>query len=78
MNSEFVARELAFHIDSPADSVFDNATLQACLAFICQNNGENLLQEKDGSTRFLTGKAGNILENAKRAAFGMTDIKGQI
>ncbi|SMR51191.1 unnamed protein product [Zymoseptoria tritici ST99CH_1E4] len=78
VNSEFVARELAFHIDSPADSVFDNATLQACLAFICQNNGENLLQEKDGSTRFLTGKAGNILENAKRAAFGMTDIKGQI
>jgi hypothetical protein len=58
--------------------VFDNATQQACLDFICQHNGESLLQEKDGAVRFLTGKAGNLLENAKRAAFGMTDIKGQI
>lgn len=76
--SEYVAKELAFHLDSPEDSVFDTTTLQACLDFICRYNGESLLQEKDGQSRFLAGKAGTVFETAKKAAFGLTDIKGQL
>ncbi|CZT17653.1 related to leucine permease transcriptional regulator [Ramularia collo-cygni] len=76
--SEFVAKELAFHLDSPDDSVFDTTTLRACLDFIIKHDGESLLQEKDGQSRFVAGKAAAIFENARKAAFGHTDIKGQL
>jgi hypothetical protein len=37
-----------------------------------------VVQKDDKPTAFLTGKAGNIFEDAKRKAFGKVDIKGQI
>jgi hypothetical protein len=42
------------------------------------NACEELLEEKDGIVKLLTGKAGRIFEDAKRDAHKVVDIKGQI
>jgi hypothetical protein len=63
----FVTEELAFeHDDEAARFVLDYAA------------PELLEQRDDGIVRLLTGKAGATFENAKVAAFGRVDIKGQI
>jgi hypothetical protein len=62
----FVTEELGFESDSDAAQ------------FICDYQGQDLLQEKDSELRFLTGKAGQIFEAAKGQAFQKVDIKGQI
>nr|POE91403.1 thp3 like c2a9.11c [Quercus suber] len=50
-----------------------------CLDFICRyEGGASLVERKGDDVRFLAGKAGNVFENAKRAAFANVDIKGQI
>ncbi|KAI9051731.1 hypothetical protein LZ554_004771 [Drepanopeziza brunnea f. sp. 'monogermtubi'] len=62
----FITEELGFESDSDAAS------------FICEYNGQHLLEEKNEELRFLAGKAGNIFEVAKSEAFRKVDIKGQI
>lgn len=62
----FVTEELGFESDGDAAQ------------FICDYNGEALLEEKEGNLRFITGKAGQVFETAKIAAFRSVDIKGQI
>jgi len=46
--------------------------------FILDHAPEDLLQERDDEVLFLTSKAGQAFENAKRGAFKRVDIKGQI
>ena len=74
----FLARELAFHGDIDSDESDPDAGARQCLDFLCQHGGEHLVERKDDEVRFLTGKAGPVFENAKLAAFGKVDIKGQI
>jgi len=62
----FITEELAFESDSDAAQ------------FICDNGGQNLLEEKDDELRFHAGKAGQLFEQKKQAAFRSIDIKGQI
>lgn len=62
----FIVDELGFESDSDAAQ------------FICDHNGQHLLEEKSGSLYVLTGKAGAIFEGAKVLAFRKIDIKGQI
>lgn len=62
----FVTEELGFESDSDAAQ------------FVYDHNGQALLEEKEGSLRFLCGKAGQIFEVAKSEAFRKVDIKGQI
>ena len=66
MKLRFVTDELGFESDNDAAQ------------FICENGGQLLLEEKDGVVHLLTGKAGNIYEEARQAAFGKVDIRGQI
>ena len=66
VNLRFVTEELGFESDGDAAQ------------FIYDYNGQSLLEEKDDSLRFLTGKAGPIFETAKSEAFRKVDIKGQI
>ncbi|KAK3986537.1 leukocyte receptor cluster member 8 [Cladorrhinum sp. PSN332] len=62
----FVTEELYFESDIEAAQ------------FILDHNGQELLQEKDGTIMFLAGKAGQTFEAAKKQAFSRVDIKGQI
>ncbi|KHJ31270.1 putative sac3 ganp domain protein [Erysiphe necator] len=62
----FIVDELGFESDSDAAQ------------FICDHNGQHLLEEKSDSFHVLTGKAGAIFEGAKILAFRKVDIKGQI
>jgi SAC3 family protein LENG8/THP3 len=62
----YITEELGFESDGQ------------CAQFLCDQNGQDLFEEKDGAVRFLSGKAGNLFENAKAAAFRKVDIKGQI
>lgn len=62
----FLTEELGFESD------------QDCVQFLCDNNAQDLLLEADGIIKLATGKAGNIFESAKAAAFRKVDIKGQI
>ena len=62
----FITEELGFESDGDAAQ------------FICDYQGQNLLEEKEGNLRFVTGKAGTIFESAKGEAFKKVDIKGQI
>ncbi|OQU95376.1 hypothetical protein CLAIMM_01595 [Cladophialophora immunda] len=65
----FVTEELGFESDEEAcQFILDHAPEES----------SNLLEERDGDVRFLTGKAGNIFHIAKNRAFGQVDIKGQI
>ena len=62
----FITEELGFESDSDAAQ------------FICDNDGQHLLEEKGEELRFATGKAGQLFENKRYAAFRKIDIKGQI
>jgi hypothetical protein len=62
----FVTEELGFESDGDAAQ------------FICDNNGQHLLEEKGDELRFLSGKGGQTFEAAKNEAFRKVDIKGQI
>ena len=62
----FVSEELGFESDGD------------CATFILNYASQDILQEKEDGVRFLTGKAGQIFENAKAGAFKQIDIKGQI
>jgi hypothetical protein len=62
----FITEELGFESDSDAAQ------------FIYDHQGEHLLVEKEDGLWFLTGKAGQLFETAKQAAFRKVDIKGQI
>ena len=62
----FITEELGFESDGDAAQ------------FICDNNGQHLLAEKEDGLRFISGKAGTIFEAAKTQAFQKVDIKGQI
>ncbi|KAI1203834.1 SAC3/GANP/Nin1/mts3/eIF-3 p25 family-domain-containing protein [Nemania serpens] len=61
----YVTEELAFESDAEAAQ------------FIIDYDQE-LLQERDDHIVFLTGKAGQIFENARAQAFSRVDLKGQI
>ncbi|KAL1962006.1 hypothetical protein VTN77DRAFT_697 [Rasamsonia byssochlamydoides] len=62
----FITEELGFESDEQS------------ARFILDYAPEELLEEKDGSVRLLTGKAGQIFERARAEAFKIVDIKGQI
>jgi SAC3 family protein LENG8/THP3 len=62
----YVTEELGFESDE------DSAR------FILEHATEELLQERDDGVRLLTGKAGQLFETAKRGAFKLIDLKGQI
>ena len=66
MKLRFVTEELGFESDADAAQ------------FICDYNGEHLLEEREDGLRFLSGKAALIFEIAKKEAFKKVDIKGQI
>lgn len=51
---------------------------QDCAAFICDHNGEALLEAKAAGITFAAGKAGLLFEVAKSTLFRRVDIKGQI
>lgn len=62
----FITEELGFESDGDAAQ------------FIFDYKGQHLLEEKEDGLRFISGKAGQIFEAAKKQAFGKIDIKGQI
>ncbi|ERF69577.1 hypothetical protein EPUS_01907 [Endocarpon pusillum Z07020] len=62
----YITEELGFESDE------DSAR------FILEHASEDLLQERDDGVRLLTGKAGQVFEAAKRGAFKLIDLKGQI
>lgn len=62
----FLTEELGFESDDES------------ARFVCDNNGQSFLEERDGGVRLLTGKALSFFESAKALAFKRVDIKGQI
>lgn len=65
----FVTEELGFESDEEsAQFILDHAG----------DTSVNLLQEKDGDVKLLSGKAGSAFETARATAFKNVDIKGQI
>lgn len=62
----FITEELAFDGDRDAAQ------------FIVDYQGQHLIEDRGGKLVFLTGKAGNIFEGPRIAAFGKVDLKGQI
>lgn len=46
--------------------------------FLLEHASAELLVEHDDGVRLLTGKAGHVFESAKRGAFKIIDLKGQI
>jgi hypothetical protein len=63
----FLTEELGFESD------------QDCAAFICDHGGQDMIDNKpEGGITFATGKAGQIFQAARDAAFRRVDIKGQI
>lgn len=66
VNIRFITEELGFESD------------EQTARFILENSSAELLEEKNGSVRLLTGKAGLLFEQAKAAAHAVVDIKGQI
>ncbi|KAJ5128570.1 hypothetical protein N7448_002287 [Penicillium atrosanguineum] len=66
VNIRFITEELGFESD------------EQTARFIIENSSAELLEEKNGSVRLLTGKAGLLFEQAKAAAHAVVDIKGQI
>lgn len=62
----FVTEELGFESDRDAAQ------------FIIDYKGQHLLEERTEYIAFLTGKAGQLFEGPKAAAFRRIDIKGQI
>lgn len=69
MKLRFITEELAFENDGEAAQ------------FIIDHAGDTateLLPERDGHVRLLTGKVGPIFDSARATAFRSVDIKGQI
>ncbi|KAJ5326491.1 hypothetical protein N7541_010668 [Penicillium brevicompactum] len=62
----FITEELGFESD------------EQTARFVLDNSSAELLEEKNGAVRLLTGKAGSLFEQAKSAAHRVVDIKGQI
>ncbi|KAK3378709.1 SAC3/GANP/Nin1/mts3/eIF-3 p25 family-domain-containing protein [Lasiosphaeria ovina] len=62
----FIAEELYFESDVEAAQ------------FVLDLNGESLLEERQDTIVFLSGKAGQLFEGPKKEAFSKVDIKGQI
>jgi SAC3 family protein LENG8/THP3 len=62
----FVTDELGFESDEES------------ARFVCDNGGEEFLQEKEGIVRLVTGKSAALFETTRKAAFAKIDIKGQI
>lgn len=62
----FITEELGFESDADAAQ------------FIINYNGQGLLEDRTEYIAFLTGKAGSLFENARKEAFRIVDIKGQI
>lgn len=62
----FLTEELGFDSD------------QNCAAFICDHGGQDLFEEREDGIAFATGKAAQIMQAARDAAFRRVDIKGQI
>ncbi|KAK4630497.1 hypothetical protein CLAFUW4_08583 [Fulvia fulva] len=83
VRSTFLVKELAFDsVDDDTPASEDDAAAhnqRKCLEFIQRYSGDGPFEDKgDGDIRVLTGKAGHVFEQAKQAAFGRVDIKGQI
>lgn len=66
MNIRFVTEELGFESD------------EQTARFILDHASEEVLEEKNGTVRLLTGKTGMVFEQAKAEAHRVVDIKGQI
>ncbi|CAG7931833.1 unnamed protein product [Penicillium olsonii] len=66
VNIRFITEELGFESDEQS------------ARFIIDNSSAELLEEKNGAVRLLTGKAGSLFDQAKAAAHRVVDIKGQI
>lgn len=67
VNIRFITEELGFESDEQS------------ARFILDHNSEDVLLEKDGAVRLLTGaKAAQFFEAAKADAHRVIDIKGQI
>lgn len=62
----FITEELGFESD------------EQTARFVLENSSAELLEEKNGAVRLLTGKAGALFEQAKLDAHRVVDIKGQI
>lgn len=66
MNIRFITEELGFESD------------EQTARFVLDHSSEEALEEKDGTVRLLTSKAGPLFERAKQEAHRVVDIKGQI
>lgn len=66
MRIRFITEELGFESD------------EQTARFILDHSSDELLEEKDKTVRLLTGKAGQLFEQAKQEAHRVVDIKGQI
>lgn len=66
MNIRFITEELGFESD------------EQTARFVLDHSSAELLEEKNGTVRLLTGKAGLLFEQAKAEAHRIVDIKGQI
>ncbi|KAJ5143021.1 uncharacterized protein N7515_001808 [Penicillium bovifimosum] len=66
VNIRFITEELGFESD------------EQTARFILDNSSAELLEEKNGAVRLLTGQAGTLFDQAKAAAHRVVDIKGQI
>jgi hypothetical protein len=62
----FITEELYFESDADAAQ------------FILDYDGQHLLEERQEKIMFLSGKAGQLFEGPRAAAFSRVDIKGQI
>lgn len=75
---EDLALTLAFDCDN-GETFFSEDVVRRCLEFLHKHGADTLVVNKeDGTARFLTGKAGNTFEEARKKSFGKVDIKGQI
>ncbi|KAJ5397728.1 hypothetical protein N7509_005841 [Penicillium cosmopolitanum] len=66
VNIRFITEELGFESD------------EQTARFVLEHAPAELLEERNGSVRLLTGKAGLVFEQAKSEAHRVVDIKGQI
>ncbi|KAJ5754749.1 hypothetical protein N7533_004292 [Penicillium manginii] len=66
VNIRFITEELGFESD------------EQTARFVLDHGPAELLEERNGSVRLLTGKAGLVFEQAKAEAHRVVDIKGQI
>ncbi|KAJ5675720.1 hypothetical protein N7462_008617 [Penicillium macrosclerotiorum] len=67
VNIRFITEELGFESDE-----------QTARFILDHSSEQQLLEEKNGSVRLLTGKVGQLFEVAKAEAHRVVDIKGQI